>query len=107
MTMPVYTIQDWLFSCAEGMYDIDLGESGTQFHHLHDLDVSINYHLNYEQDRGRIELRERIAKLYGFAANQVVLTHGSQEGLYLLYNSLLKSGDHVITTVPGWQQSWA
>jgi aspartate/methionine/tyrosine aminotransferase len=107
MTIPNYTIQDWLFNVADGKFDIDLGESGIQFHHLHDLDLSENCHLNYEQDRGDIATRKVIASLYGLTAQDITITHGSQEALYLLYNSVLGAGDHVIATVPGWQQSWA
>jgi len=47
MTIDNYQIQDWLFNVADGKYDIDLGESGIQFHHLHDLDLKENCHLNY------------------------------------------------------------
>lgn len=107
MSMPIYTIQEWLFSFAEGKYDIDLGESGIQYHHLHDLDLSSNCHLNYEQDRGEINLRKAIASLYGLSCDDIAITHGSQEALYLLYRSYLQPKDHVITTVPGWQQSWS
>lgn len=102
----LYKIQDWLFSEAEGSFDIDLAESGIQYKSLHDLSTAQNYPLNYSLDRGDEELRTILTKLYNVDIDQVMVTHGSQEALYLFYRSYLKAGDHVITFKPGWQQSW-
>jgi aspartate/methionine/tyrosine aminotransferase len=104
--VPIYTIQKWLFDTAEGKFDIDLGESGIQFHHFGDLKIERNYDLNYSLDRGSHELRQIIADMYGVAANQVIITHGTQEALYAYYHSIIRSGDHVICFAPGWQQFW-
>lgn len=101
-----YTIQHWLFDEADGRFDIDLGESGIQHHHIEDLHICTNYDLNYCQDRGHLQLRQSVAEMYGVTCEQVAITNGSQEGLYLFYQSLLQKGDHVITFTPGWQQSW-
>lgn len=101
-----YKIQDWLFSEADGNFNIDLAESGIQFKSLHDLSTRENYPLNYSLDRGDDELRRILAELYDVELDQVMVTHGSQEALYLFYRSYLKAGDHVITFKPGWQQSW-
>jgi aspartate/methionine/tyrosine aminotransferase len=101
-----YSIQQWLFDEAEGKFSIDLGESGIQFHHFHDIDLTENYDLNYSLDRGKLLLREQISNMYGVYKNNVVITNGAQEGLYLFYRSFLKSDDHVIVFSPGWQQSW-
>lgn len=105
-TIAPYKIQHWLFSEAEGQFDIDLAESGIQHHYTKDLDLSQNYSLNYSLDCGDLKLRETIARLYEVEPTQVLITHGSQEGLYLFYRSFLKPGDHIITFKPGWQQSW-
>ena len=102
----LYKIQEWLFSEAEGNFDIDLAESGIQYKRLHDLSVLENYPLNYSLDHGDEELRSILARLYNVGIDQVAITHGSQEALYLFYRSYLKAGDHVITFKPGWQQSW-
>jgi aspartate/methionine/tyrosine aminotransferase len=102
----LYTIQQWLFAEAEGRFEIDLAESGIQYHHLHDLSLQNNYDLNYSLDRGKLALREIVANIYTRPIEQVLITNGAQEGLYLFYQTFIKSGDHVITFSPGWQQSW-
>lgn len=101
-----YTIQKWLFDEAEGNFEIDLAESGIQYHYINDLEIDHNYDLNYSLDRGKLVLRETIAAIYGVEVNNVVITNGAQEALYLFYRSFLCPGDHVITFTPGWQQSW-
>ena len=101
-----YTIQAWLFDEAAGRFDIDLGESGIQYHHLNDLRAAGNIDLNYSIDAGKDASRQAVAKMYQQPTDRVVITHGSQEALYLCYRSVLRTGDHVITFAPGWQQSW-
>ena len=105
-TINTYTIQQWLFAEAEGQFETDLAESGIQYHYFHDLDLSKNYDLNYSLDRGKLALRELIAAMYGVATEQVTITHGAQEALYLFYRSFLTNKDHMITFAPGWQQAW-
>ncbi|MFI6444917.1 pyridoxal phosphate-dependent aminotransferase [Kitasatospora sp. NPDC050543] len=105
-----YSIQKWLFESANGRYDIDLAASGVQFLHTGDVRIADEWPLNYSLDRGLPELREAVARLYGGAVRPdsgVLIAHGAQEALYLCYRTLLSPGDHVIATVPGWQQSWA
>lgn len=102
----LYKIQDWLFNEAEGKFEIDLAESGIQYHCLNSLEIAENYPLNYSLDHGDEELRSIIARMYGVENDQIIVTHGSQEALYLFYRSFLAKGDHVITFSPGWQQSW-
>lgn len=106
MRISNYKIQDWLFQEAEGKFEIDLAESGIQYHHLYDLDLSENYHLNYSLDSGDLKLRDLIANKYGVDFSEVMIANGSQEALYIFYQTLLNPGDHVITFSPGWQQSW-
>lgn len=106
MSIATYKIQDWLFQEADGKFEIDLAESGIQYHFSHDLDLKTNYHLNYSLDSGDTLLRTKIAQQYGHSIRKVLLTTGSQEALYLFYRSFLRENDHVITLTPGWQQSW-
>ncbi len=47
-----------------------------------------------------------IANIYQVPQSQVLITHGSQEALYLFYRTYLSPTDHVITFTPGWQQAW-
>jgi len=104
-----FAIQDWLFSSALGRYDIDLAKSGVQFQLVDDLAIGPEWSLDYAPDRGLLEARAAVARQYGGATSseRVAIANGAQEALYLFYRSLLAAGDHVITTVPGWQQSWA
>lgn len=105
--MNTYTIQEWLFSTAHGKYDIDLAESGVQFQQVSDIHINPTWILDYSTDRGQLALRERVAALYeGRTAENVIITHGGQEALYLYYQATLNANDHVITVIPGWQQSW-
>ncbi|MFC9678296.1 pyridoxal phosphate-dependent aminotransferase [Streptomyces sp. NPDC056948] len=111
MSISEYAIQQWLFDEARGRYDIDLAESGVQFRLLRDLEIQPDWELDYSLDRGRPQLRGAIAEMYGghdgaVSAGHVAVTHGAQEALYLLYRTLLRAGDHVVTTSPGWQQAW-
>ena len=101
-----YQIQDWLFSIANGHFDIDLAESGIHPHHIDDIKFTKNYDLNYSIDVGQEALRRIIADMYNVNYQRVLITNGSQEALYLFYRSFLSPDDHVITFVPGWQQSW-
>lgn len=103
-----YRIQEWLFDRAHGKYDIDLAESGVAAQFLRDVPAHPEWNLDYGSDRGSAELRQAVAALYpdSCPAEQVVVTTGAQEALYLFYSALLRPGDQVITTVPGWQQAW-
>ena len=65
-----------------------------------------NLELNYGVDRGSPELARLMAERYGGPAERVVITHGAQEAMYLLYCTLLRPGDRVVAFRPGWQQSW-
>ena len=60
--------------------------------------------LGYTETWGDPELREHIAALYGpdIAAENVLTLHGAQEGIFLLLNTLLDAGDHVIVMYPNY-----
>jgi len=59
--------------------------------------------LGYTESAGLLELRERIAMGYpGLGADDVV-TAAPEEAIYLLGRALLRSGDRVIVTFPGYQ----
>jgi aspartate/methionine/tyrosine aminotransferase len=103
-----FLITQWLFSTAGGKYDIDLAESCAQVQSAADVVIDRDLRLDYSPDRGQVETRQAVADLYAGACGPdgVVVTHGGQEALYLFYRTFLSPGAHVITTVPGWQQSW-
>jgi aspartate/methionine/tyrosine aminotransferase len=59
--------------------------------------------LGYTESPGLLELRERIAAQYpGLAADDLV-TAAPEEALYILGRTLLRPGDRVIVTFPGYQ----
>ena len=101
-----YPMNKWVFEDTPGKYDIDLSRSYVEGGRLSDLTVPADLQLGYGADRGTTELRDRIAALYSGSADSVLVTHGSQEALALVYSTLLKPGDQLITFLPGWQQSW-
>jgi aspartate/methionine/tyrosine aminotransferase len=108
MAIANYTIQEWLFNTAHGKYELDLAESGVQFQHFGDITFKPEWEMDYSQDKGNEALREEVIKMYGgnITLDQCLISHGAQEALYLFYRSFLAAGDHIITTIPGWQQSW-
>ncbi|MEU4269742.1 aminotransferase class I/II-fold pyridoxal phosphate-dependent enzyme [Streptomyces sp. NPDC026092] len=101
-----YPIQRWVFEDAAGRFDIDLGDSNMVPGRLDALSVPPGLELDYGHDRGVRPLREAVAGLYGGAADQVLITQGAQQALYLVYAALLEPGSRVIAFRPGWQQSW-
>ncbi len=62
-----------------------------------------NLKLGYTESAGHPELRERIAAEYeGLGADQVI-TAVPEEVIYLLMRTLLKAGDRIVCTFPGYQ----
>jgi aspartate/methionine/tyrosine aminotransferase len=101
-----YPMRSWVFDETLGRFDIDLGDSHAQCSTLESLDLPAGLELNYGVDRGTPELARQIARRYDGRAERVVVTHGAQEALYLLYSTLLSPGDRVVAFRPGWQHSW-
>jgi aspartate/methionine/tyrosine aminotransferase len=105
MSVPPYQSQEWLFDVAAGRYDVDLAVSGMESHSVEPLLPEMTTRAGYDVDRGAGELRQAIADHYRVPAEQVLITHGAQEALYLLYAALLEPGDQVVARSPGWQQT--
>lgn len=59
--------------------------------------------LGYTESQGHPTLREEIAKLYQTIKPEQVLVITPEEGIFIAMNNILKKGDHVITTFPGYQ----
>ncbi|MEQ4490036.1 MAG: aminotransferase class I/II-fold pyridoxal phosphate-dependent enzyme [Dehalococcoides mccartyi] len=62
-----------------------------------------NLKLGYTYSDGHPLLRNEIAKLYQITAPADILTVVPEEGIFIALNCLLKKGDHVICTFPGYQ----
>ncbi|MDQ1739498.1 MAG: hypothetical protein QOE53_1150 [Pseudonocardiales bacterium] len=104
--MNEYPMNKWVFEDTPGRFEVDLSHSYVQGRRLSDLTMPDDLKLDYGADRGTAELREEIAQRYHGPAESVLVTHGGQEALALLYSILLEPGDQVITFRPGWRQSW-
>lgn len=101
-----YPMRRWVFDDTLGRFEIDLGDSHAQCLLLDELEFPAGLELNYGTDRGTAALVRQVARRYDGSTERVVITHGAQEALYLVYSTLLRPGDRVIAFRPGWQQSW-
>jgi aspartate/methionine/tyrosine aminotransferase len=59
--------------------------------------------LGYTESWGHPLLRDEIAAIYQGIDQEDVLTLVPEEGIFLLMHTLLKPGDHVVCTFPGYQ----
>ncbi len=62
-----------------------------------------NLKLGYTESQGLPLLRQEIANLYSNISPENVLVVAPEEGIFLAMNAILKKGDHIITTFPGYQ----
>ncbi|TGN17625.1 pyridoxal phosphate-dependent aminotransferase [Leptospira idonii] len=90
----------------------NLGESGFHAYRLEEIMDFANVSgeelgkltLNDSPNRGGNELREEISKLYpGVGADEVLVTTGTSEALYLAFHLLLKKGDRLAIYWPAFQ----
>jgi len=59
--------------------------------------------LGYTESQGSPLLREEISHLYSNIQPEEVLILAPEEGIFVAMHALLKAGDHVISTFPGYQ----
>jgi len=62
-----------------------------------------NLKLGYTDSTGHPMLRESIAGTYGSVSADDILVLTPEEGIFLAMQALLKPGDHVVCTFPGYQ----
>jgi aspartate/methionine/tyrosine aminotransferase len=67
------------------------------------LQIWNNLRLGYTESQGHPLLRKEIASLYSTINEEQVLVLTPEEGIYIAMQSLLKAGDHVVCTFPGYQ----
>jgi len=62
-----------------------------------------NLKLGYTESQGHPVLRQEVAGLYQSIQPKDILITAPEEGIFIAMNCLVKKGDHVITTFPGYQ----
>lgn len=62
-----------------------------------------NLKLSYTESQGLPLLRKEISKLYQNTSIEDILVIAPEEGIFIVINSVLNKGDHVICTYPGYQ----
>ena len=72
------------------------------------LERLLNLSLGYNEAVGTRALRTAIAATYEQCdPDQILVTNGAIEANFLLFNTLLDAGDHVIATYPAYQQLYS
>src|SRR5262249_54076581 len=72
------------------------------------LDRLLNIRLGYSEAPGTLELRRALAETYhNCEPGNILVTTGAIEANFLLFNVLLKAGDHVIAPHPAYQQLYS
>ncbi len=106
-----FLMEDWLISNRRKV-KYNLGESGVADYYLHELLRMCNLdagdllkiRLEDELTYGSDFLRGEIARTYrNIDPGSVLVTTGTSEGIFILFNLLLKRGDEVVTGLPGFQ----
>ncbi|MCX7942972.1 MAG: aminotransferase class I/II-fold pyridoxal phosphate-dependent enzyme [Deltaproteobacteria bacterium] len=68
------------------------------------LDRVMKFRLGYINTDGQYELRELIADMYdSIKPDNIVVTNGAEESIYLFMNVALKKGEHIIIQYPFYQ----
>ena len=62
-----------------------------------------NLSLGYTESTGSSLLRKEITKLYKGINPEQILVAAPEEGIYIAMNTILRKGDHIIVTFPGYQ----
>ncbi|MEO5888923.1 MAG: pyridoxal phosphate-dependent aminotransferase [Ferruginibacter sp.] len=77
--------------------DCNLSESSFTDQKFGDLGIDINgLTLFYGDHKGKIELRELLAREVGFTADDVLITAGAANALFIIATSLLNKHDHLV-----------
>src|SRR5262249_3749874 len=86
----------------------DLLEYEPQEERARILDRLLDLRLGYSEAPGPIELRAAIAATYeNTGPEEILVTTGAIEANFLLFNTLLEPGDHVVAVYPAYQQLYS
>ena len=114
MKVEPFALERWM-TRWETVVHYDLAESGIQPLSMRELlamagepaalDGALDTRLGYSEARGTAELRGLLAETYrGTGPDEILVTTGAIEANFLLFNTLLDAGDHVVAVHPAYQQ---
>lgn len=120
MKVATFALERWM-SRWETEVEYDIAESGVYPLTTRDvldllpegerdgaLDALLDLRLGYTEARGTNALRRTLASVYeNTTADDILVTTGAIEANYLLFNTLLQPGDHVVAVYPAYQQLYA
>lgn len=120
MKVETFALERWM-STWEMKVEFDIAESGIypmttrelidllpEGERAATLDSLLDLRLGYTEARGTEALRTIIAGTYReTSADEILVTTGAIEANYLLFNTLLDAGDHIVTIYPAYQQLYA
>lgn len=100
-------LEEWFDEHQYGV-TYDVGESAVQYLSFGDLGLDLKgVPLRYGYHKGNPELRALIAEQHqGIPHDQVVVTNGASEALFIVAASLLKPGDHVVIEHPNYPSNY-
>lgn len=112
MDLPLARLEDWMRHYYHNV-DHDIGSSGVRDLTVAELREICGFSwseldslvLHDSEPLGGRRLRAALADRWtGGDAEQVMVTHGSSEAIYLVMHTLLKPGDEVVVVDPAYQQ---
>ncbi|MCC6791199.1 MAG: aminotransferase class I/II-fold pyridoxal phosphate-dependent enzyme [Thermomicrobiales bacterium] len=120
MKVETFALERWM-STWEMNVEFDIAESGIypmttreiidllpEEQRAAALDEVLDTRLGYTEARGTAALRSLIAETYrATSPEEILVTTGAIEANYLLFNTLLDAGDHIVTIYPAYQQLYA
>ena len=111
MKLQPFELERWQ-STWEHQVEYNLSESGVEPLKLSELldgdaSVMLNQSLGYSQTNGTEELRKAIAATYPKAtANDLLVTNGSSEAIFVALWHFLERGTEVVVMLPNYMQIW-
>jgi aspartate/methionine/tyrosine aminotransferase len=96
-------LEEW-FDDYQYKIKYDIGESAVKYLTFGQVGINLDHlPIRYGYHKGKPELRECLAEQYpGLSAEQVIVTSGASEAIFLIAATLLKPGDHVIVEHPNY-----
>lgn len=96
-------LEEW-FDDYQYTIKYDIGESAVKYLTFQQLGINLDeLPIRYGHHKGRPDLRARLAEQYQpLTADQVIVTSGGSEAIFLISAALLKPGDHVIVEHPNY-----